>query len=330
VSASAKLDAIIVIPEILGQGATGATGGCWTIRHGSAKLRLKYGDTFHSREFDGYAAARAAGDPSWQNRIEMADLLATWLMQSQVERRPGAIEGVLEQRCQIEQELAKVPENLALEQEIPDQTWQQLEALFEAFRVPGVALATMTKILCMKRPALIPMMDSHVMSFLFQSEWPQSGGRNVNGYAAAGIAGMKQFRDLMLHGKNRSALATIRDELTPWLAGLDVSSRAAPAPSQVRVLDSLLWFDGIGHAYFGSLEEGLSVKALSAKLKDADFAVRWRAARALGESGPKAKEAGPALLRVLKDKGEDSLVRSWASHALKAVDPKAAAKAGVT
>jgi hypothetical protein len=313
-----QLDLVITIPETLGHGAT---SGCWASRHGVAKLQRKYGDKFvHSREFDGYAAARASQDPSWCNRIEMADLLATWLMQSQIERRPGAIEAVMERRASIEDELAKVPEYLALEQEIPEQTWRQLGLLFKAFRVPGVALATMTKVLCMKRPALIPMMDGHVMGFLFQRKGPQSG-----------VVGMKQFRALMLYGENLKVLAAIRDELTPWLARLEVSSRAAPKPSLARVLDSLLWYDWNGHTYFyfGGIVGELPVTALVTRLKDADHAVRWRAAQALAGFGQAAQEAVPDLVGAMSDESEDSLVRWWAGHALKTIDPDAAAKAGL-
>src|SRR5207237_10911618 len=107
---------------------------------------------FHqSPEFDGYISARASGDLSWGNRIEMCDLLTSWLMQSQIERRPGTIEAIMERRTDIEAALANVPEDISLEEEIPEQTWQRLEKLFETFRVKGAGLASMTKGLCMKR-----------------------------------------------------------------------------------------------------------------------------------------------------------------------------------
>jgi hypothetical protein len=287
----------------------GDTNGPWMIRDCVAKLHRKYEEFPHSREFDGYAAARWMDMP-WRNRIEMVDLLATWLMQSQIERRPGAIEGVMECRAGIEAALAGVPDDLALEQDIPERTWWCLEALFRAFWVKGVALATMTKVLCMKRPALIPMLDSHVMGFLFRCEWPLRDGSRISDLAAAGVVAMGQFRQLMLHGENLKALAAIRDELAPWLTGLEVSSGAAPAPSLVRVLDSLLWYDWKGHDYFGTkvLEKDLGPAALIDRLKDADHAVRWRAAKALGEIVPAAREAVAALAEVKRDESEDSLV----------------------
>ena len=55
--------------------------------------------------------------------------------------------------------------------------------------------------------------------------------------------------------------------------------------------------------------------------------VRKRAAQILGEFGPGAKGAVPALLQSLRDR--ENAVREAASAALKQIDPKAAAKAGV-
>ena len=119
-------------PDRLQHGETCCT---WSIKHGIAKLQSKYSEFRDSLEFDGYVAARAAESPAWRNRIEMADLLMTRFMQSQIERRPGAIEAVMENRSKIETALAMVPADLALEQNISDQTWLHLGSLFEAFRV---------------------------------------------------------------------------------------------------------------------------------------------------------------------------------------------------
>ena len=312
----------VTIPACLPHGKA---NGPWMIRDSVAKLRRKYEEVLHSREFDGYAAARRA-DAQWRNRIEMADLLTTWLMQSQIERRPGAIEAVMECHATIEAALAMVPDDVALEQDIPERTWKHLEALFQAFWVKGVALATMTKVLCMKRPDLIPMLDSHVMGFVFHRNWPYHEGSRISDLPAAGVMAMRQFRDLMLHGENLEALVAIRDELAPWLSGLDVSSRTVPALSLVRVLDNLLWYDSKGHVYFGiaALADGLEPAALIDRLKDADHAARWRAAKALGEFGPAARQAIAALAEVERDEREDSLVRWYAAEASKQIDPKSA------
>jgi HEAT repeat protein len=98
------------------------------------------------------------------------------------------------------------------------------------------------------------------------------------------------------------------------------------------VLDSLLWYDWKGHEYFGTtaLEQDLEPAALSDRLKDADHAVRWRAAKALGEFGPAAREAVGALAELERDESEGSLVRWWAAEALKQIDPKSAAEVGAS
>jgi hypothetical protein len=324
-NAAAGTDLVITIPPRL---SFGETAGPWKIRHAVDKLKRKYGDFLESREFDGYSAERAIQDSSWRNRLEMADLLITCLMQSQIEKRPAVIDALMERRPGIEAAMLQVPDGLALELDIPELVWQKLETLFREFRVKGVSLATITKVLCLKRPALIPMLDNHVMRFLFKGGRPCDNEDLIQPDAAVGVMGMKQFRQLMLHGENLKALAWVRDALNPWLNSLKVSSRVAPAPSLVRVLDSLLWYDWDGHSHFGKLESRLPVPALVALLREGDHAARWRAAKCLGEAGPAAQESVSSLIEVLKVEGEDSLIGWWCAEALKKIDPKAAARVG--
>jgi HEAT repeat protein len=72
---------------------------------------------------------------------------------------------------------------------------------------------------------------------------------------------------------------------------------------------------------------GLVVPALMKCLKDSDSDVRVQAASALGQLGSAAKAAVPALVTLLNDPKYS--VRLNAGDALKAIDPEAAAKAGV-
>jgi HEAT repeat protein len=55
-------------------------------------------------------------------------------------------------------------------------------------------------------------------------------------------------------------------------------------------------------------------------LKDKDEEVRRYAAKALGNIGPKAKEAVPALIEALKDENLD--VRYYAQEALNKIQKK--------
>ena len=75
------------------------------------------------------------------------------------------------------------------------------------------------------------------------------------------------------------------------------------------------------------VEPQLVVPLLEIPLSDADFAVRCAAVRALETFGADAQQAVPALVPMLSDSDED--VRLDATNALKAIDPEAAAKAGV-
>jgi len=70
------------------------------------------------------------------------------------------------------------------------------------------------------------------------------------------------------------------------------------------------------------------VPVLTNALHDSYDLVRINAAGALGEFGPDATPAVPALVEFLNAQN-DSLVKSWVAAALKKIDREAAAKAGV-
>jgi HEAT repeat protein len=70
------------------------------------------------------------------------------------------------------------------------------------------------------------------------------------------------------------------------------------------------------------------VPVLMNALHDPRPDVRINAVRALVQFGPKAKLAVPALVEILSN-AQDGMQRSHAEYVLKAIDPEAAAKAGV-
>ena len=87
-------------------------------------------------------------------------------------------------------------------------------------------------------------------------------------------------------------------------------------------------------------EDKAAVTALAKDLTDTDASTRYLAAAALGEIGPAAKSAAPALVRALKDDGfavfgpgpgvvEKKSVSGAAAKALKKVDPAAAKEHGI-
>lgn len=54
-----------------------------------------------------------------------------------------------------------------------------------------------------------------------------------------------------------------------------------------------------------------------------------QSARTLGQIGPAAKDAVPALIKAARDKKNKPLVQAEAAQALKKIDPEAAAKLGI-
>jgi HEAT repeat protein len=68
------------------------------------------------------------------------------------------------------------------------------------------------------------------------------------------------------------------------------------------------------------------IPALTRALKDEAGGVRFLAATALGDIGPKARASVPALMEFLKE--EDGEMRQAVVRALKKIDPEAARKAG--
>ena len=110
------------------------------------------------------------------------------------------------------------------------------------------------------------------------------------------------------------------------------------APTLVEAIPSLLWWatnastfrrlDAV--AVLGSIgaEPDRVVPALTNALHDPYASVRFKAVEALRHFGPDAKPAVPALVEYINS--HDNSPDRWAAtKALKAIDPEAAAKAGV-
>jgi hypothetical protein len=80
----------------------------------------------------------------------------------------------------------------------------------------------------------------------------------------------------------------------------------------------------LGHIH---AQPDVVVPALITALQDSQVFVRGQASSALGEFGTNAKPAWAALMQAVKEENQDA--RNAAAKALKAIDPEAAAKAGV-
>ena len=137
------------------------------------------------------------------------------------------IEAILERRDQIERALSKVPADASLADSTSSIPWIPLALLFDAFAdIRGVGFAKMTKALYPKRPALIPMLDSVVQTYL---ETDEPGTRSPGSFGERAIELVTRYkRDL---DRNRSVLHEVQRELTSRTYRL----------TEVRILDLVIW-----------------------------------------------------------------------------------------
>jgi hypothetical protein len=134
---------------------------------------------------------------------------------------------ILERRRAIEKALRAIaPDSSLMMRAAADEVpWAPMKALFDAFaEVKGVGFSKMTKALHPKRPALIPMLDSVVQSYL---DGDDPGGEA--GFGERAIALTRGYkRDL---DANRVAMRRLRREL----------AKHGHAFTEVRILDLLIW-----------------------------------------------------------------------------------------
>jgi uncharacterized protein DUF6308 len=135
------------------------------------------------------------------------------------------IAAILERRGRIERALRAIGPDASLTAAVSAVPWLPLRRLFDAFAdIRGVGFSKMTKALHRKRPALIPMLDSVVQSYLDDDDpGPQAP------FGERGLALVRGYkRDL---DRNRTALRAVRREL----------ARRDYFLTDVRILDLLIW-----------------------------------------------------------------------------------------
>jgi Family of unknown function (DUF6308) len=137
----------------------------------------------------------------------------------------GEIAAILERRRAIERALRAIEPEASLAGTAASVPWPALRQLFDAFAdIRGVGLSKMTKALHWKRPALIPLLDSVVQSYL---EDDDLGAQAPFGERALELVrGYKRDMD-----RNRAALRAVRR---------DLAKRGHPL-TEVRILDLLIW-----------------------------------------------------------------------------------------
>lgn len=166
--------------------------------------------------YDAYIAAASA-----PNRVVDEDVVA--INSTMAARSPHKDwadligRGDLEELTAVDREwdLFLTSDEIWRERNIPD----VLHRLFSVVIGKGIAIARATKVLHIKRPALIPVCDSYVLALM--------GIFGVS--AASGVALIEHLRDL-------------RPELRPTLISLQASLRdAGHERSLVRIMDALVW-----------------------------------------------------------------------------------------
>ena len=134
------------------------------------------------------------------------------------------IAAVLERRRAIELALQAIPSGASLAAGASSVPWLPLRQLFDAFAdLRGIGLAKMTKALHPKRPALIPLLDSAVRTYL---EDDDPGTQALFGQRALELVRGYE-RDL---DRNRPAIQAVLLELARRNSGL----------TEVRILDLLI------------------------------------------------------------------------------------------
>jgi hypothetical protein len=140
------------------------------------------------------------------------------------------IAAILERRGEIERALRRIHPDASLADATSSIPWIPLTLLFNAFAdIRGIGFSKMTKALHRKRPALIPMLDSVVQTYLTRDD---PGMRSAGSFGERATALVRSYkRDL---DRNRTVLHEIQQELASRKYRL----------TEVRILDLLIWSTG--------------------------------------------------------------------------------------
>lgn len=204
-----------VIAERWNDGAWENARRKWSVVTPRAKLLAKYANGT-SALFGHYVYRYPHRDP---HRISSIDIAAA-------DRLMGAnISAQAERAAQIvdhdrQEALAHILTDVPIDASIEDARFdERIVAAIAAVTCHGVGLAIATKLLCIKRPALIPMMDSVVQGCIGATE---------------PLPILQTFRRLI----TAPGVSAHLDALAAAVAAVH-----GFAPSRVRVLDELIWFD---------------------------------------------------------------------------------------
>ncbi len=171
--------------------------------------------------YSGYEAGDSSGDASFDERdLRLANRGGARI--SAVE-----IKAILERRGEIERALRRVHPDASLADATSSIPWIPLTRLFDAFAdIRGVGFSKMTKALHRKRPALIPMLDSLVVTYLTRDDPVTPSSGSFGERTTALVRSYKRDLD-----RNRPVLSELQREL----------ARRTYRLTEVRILDILIW-----------------------------------------------------------------------------------------
>ncbi|MGO8929178.1 MAG: HEAT repeat domain-containing protein [Limisphaerales bacterium] len=205
----------------------------------------------------------------------------------------------------------------------------------EALRQIGTnAIPTLLRMLRVKdSPLKVKLMDLTKRQRIIEIRYTTARDVNFRAFCAFSVLGAKA----------QSAVPTLieiaNQNISPESQGDSIFALGSIGPPAKEAVPSLLGWATNANAYvrfhaisaLGKIgtEPDRVVPVLANALHDPDYYVRFHAVLALGKFGPNAKLAVPALVEFLNAPQRNSLDRRVIADALKAIDPEAAAKAGV-
>jgi hypothetical protein len=137
------------------------------------------------------------------------------------------IAAILERRGEIERALRRIHPDASLADATSSIPWIPLTRLFNAFAdIRGIGFSKMTKALHRRRPALIPMLDSVVQTYLTRDD---PGMRSAGSFGERATALVRSYKGDL--DRNRTVLHEIQRELASREYRL----------TEVRLLDLLIW-----------------------------------------------------------------------------------------
>ena len=171
--------------------------------------------------YPSYEAGRSSGSASFDERdLRLANRGGARISAAE-------IAAVLDRRGEIERALRKLHPDASLAEAASAIPWASLTRLFDAFAdIRGVGFSKMTKALHRKRPALIPMLDSVVQTYLTSDDPTTLSPGSFGERATALVRSYKRDLD-----RNLSVLQMIQQELANRSYRL----------TEVRILDLLIW-----------------------------------------------------------------------------------------